>query len=274
LHGLETAAVARARLRDIAVEVHGLLADTSVLKTEWAPLGVDVEERAMVSSGGHGVWRGQRLIFVRRGERRERQRYTVAHELCHLLLEGSPWDKWGVEIEPLCDDFAAHVLVPPTKLNSLLGGSMVASPDAVLAVCGEFRVSIAVALRALRQAVHPERVFIFARHRGHRRRPEELAFRVESSLGPDHLFVPLDQRLGSLGIVIDDEALRASAQTALAGAEPRVSFRTRRDTQRYGHYRFSGPATWQARVLGGDPRSLLLAVDVSALTAGSREQGP
>ncbi len=87
------------------VELHGV----RVAEIE-APEGID--GMAMVAEDGEQY----AIIAVRRGIPGDRQRFTVAHELAHLLLRASEDQE-----EAVCHRFAAAFLVPARALREDLG---------------------------------------------------------------------------------------------------------------------------------------------------------
>lgn len=107
-------------------------------------------------------------VFVRESDNAERERFTVAHELGHLLL---PWhlpssacsvleldsDVEGGERE--ADLFASCLLVPDRWLSELMGAQEVAMAG-VLEALSAARISTAAALQALRRYLLPGWVFV------------------------------------------------------------------------------------------------------------------
>ncbi len=79
------------------------------------------------------------------------RRFTLAHELCHLLHDRSsatslavatgPWAP--LSIEQRANAFAAWLLMPPDRLNSAIRWAEhpISTPEGVLAVAGELEVS-------------------------------------------------------------------------------------------------------------------------------------
>jgi hypothetical protein len=53
-------------------------------------------------------------IHFSAGMTAERQRFTLAHELCHAIFaqSGRAWPRCGVELEQICEMFAAELLMP------------------------------------------------------------------------------------------------------------------------------------------------------------------
>jgi hypothetical protein len=83
-------------------------------------LGVDtVAERSMVEDGRLEQRADRTVIYLRSGTRKTRQRFTLAHELGHLILANPDqefvarrmWPGVGRE-ERFCDEFAAALLLP------------------------------------------------------------------------------------------------------------------------------------------------------------------
>ena len=88
---------------------------------------VVLEDRLHAGVRGGLQWlEGRWLIIVNEADGRARVRFTLAHELGHLLLgDGLPGaDAPGRALSPavreaLCDRFAAELLLPPTAVRAL-----------------------------------------------------------------------------------------------------------------------------------------------------------
>ena len=85
------------------------------------------------------IVKGKAFIFVRKGQNRQRCRFTIAHELGHILLghvdkfelvnrEPSPEDN---EIEQQANIFASRLLAPAC----VLWGCNVQSPEEIMRLC-------------------------------------------------------------------------------------------------------------------------------------------
>lgn len=255
-------------LEEIAIDVRAQLLSTRNIQKEWMDLPIRIGIRPLTASGGHGLHQGIRWVFVSETEPWQRQRFTVAHELCHFLLQELDLP-WLDDLEAACDRFAQHVLLPPAEVEDVLNGRRVDSPADVLAICSHFGVSISMGVRGLSRFREPNTALIGARYRGHRCRPAEIAFRVETSAAPAHLFVPIGQRLSSLGLEeLAELGETAPPRSTLSGEELWFGLPVRGNSAHWGHHRFAGPVNWESVVLGGDPRLLLVAVDVSRLRPG------
>jgi len=90
----------------------------------------------------------------------ERERFTVAHEVAHYLIEGrfgirprSGSEYWG--IEDLCNDFASRLLIPDFALKAALAASPEIAKDylgVVVRLTKSARVSLEAAARRLLQS--------------------------------------------------------------------------------------------------------------------------
>ncbi|WP_208861782.1 helix-turn-helix domain-containing protein [Mycobacteroides salmoniphilum] len=78
------------------------------------------------------------LIVVRRGLSTDRQRFTVCHELGHLLLHNGP----GPEQEQEADRFAAEFLMPSADIAPQLQGLTTGDFDRLLDLKQQWRVSV------------------------------------------------------------------------------------------------------------------------------------
>ena len=90
-------------------------------------LGVDqVIEAPLIEDGRMERSEGSTRIIVRAGLSRERRRFTIAHELCHVLLS-HPGSEFVAarhvigqdEEERFCEDFAAALLLPWACVRSV-----------------------------------------------------------------------------------------------------------------------------------------------------------
>lgn len=90
------------------------------VETLAALLGVvEISEAALVEDGRLELSDGSARILVRRAISTQRRRFTIAHELCHLLLTGTQTNLVATrhkighdEEERFCEDFAAALLLP------------------------------------------------------------------------------------------------------------------------------------------------------------------
>ena len=90
-------------------------------------------------------------IVCAAGQSAARRRFTIAHELAHVLFEssGPRAPRVGTELERLCDMLAAEVLMPRALFQSALGGAIVDSV-AVRALASQFQTSLtATAIRCV-----------------------------------------------------------------------------------------------------------------------------
>jgi uncharacterized protein DUF955 len=170
---------------------------------EWLPLGVRVQPKRMFSSGACLDMGTYRVVYVRAEDEYRRQRFTIAHEVAHLLLTevhsaGRVTLSRSTE-ERLCDAFAAALLVPPSRLESALSGLTWDDPDDLLLLCRKFSVGIQPMLISLAQKwPNSGLMLLVAQRMGHPLRPGEIASRVLGHAGLEPLFIPRDQRLRSL----------------------------------------------------------------------------
>jgi hypothetical protein len=123
---LRSLAPAAVTLRDAARHVvAGLLQDVPCPPTDLAALGqkLDVQEIAYESFPGsgevHKVKDGYRIVCSS-DQPRSRQRFTVAHELAHVILErtGRNAPREGSDVERICDALATECLMPTSVFES------------------------------------------------------------------------------------------------------------------------------------------------------------
>lgn len=196
-------ASADAALTEVAREVGPLLISGAQLAREWAPTGIRVEMRPLATSGL--CVRGTRRVIVRRRDPLPRRRYTVAHELAHLLLACAD-DGRGLLLtrrqeESMCERFASRVLIPRDLLCDRV---KLRPPEPSLGwlrdLADHFRASLSATVIALGEIdLSGNSAFLIARHSGHPKRPLEVGLRIAHAAAPGWLWLPSHQRLKSLG---------------------------------------------------------------------------
>lgn len=143
----------RARHRALAREIHPLARAAGTTTVAWWRLGVTVREEQLASatalSSDHS---GQRLILVTDKDRSLRRRFSIAHEIGHLLLRdfrqvGSFHLTHQAE-EHVCDAFASEALMPASAAEEQVRGKP-PTPQTVLDASKAFNVTFAVTLRQL-----------------------------------------------------------------------------------------------------------------------------
>jgi len=121
-------------------------------------LGVEaISRKRMLEDGRLEQQEGRALIFVRSGVGRERARFTVAHEIAHLVLAGPERDfiarralagDWHEE--RFCDQFAAALLMPGPWVRSNFA-SRPKEFSTLKALAGASQTSLSAALMRLRE---------------------------------------------------------------------------------------------------------------------------
>lgn len=169
------------------------------LRRLWEAFGAD--KTWTQDTGPHGrldVVDGRYRIVVNRDQPWRRQRFTVAHELGHVLLfealkddpqalrEVRAAEHWR-DVERLCDRAASRLLVPPGRLAD----DLAAGPPTAAALRGlydRYMVSWPVLLRAVAEA-GPSSVSLWSRSRRHDGEP--YAPRLSAAWSwPDGPFLP------------------------------------------------------------------------------------
>jgi IrrE N-terminal-like domain len=159
----------RSRLILLAGSLRPLLIESSDLTAEWAPLGVRVIPTTMHARGHCIPSDRSRTIAVNQADGNALQRFTVAHEICHLLLtpqaRARPLLFKAREEETICDEFAAEMLIPQASLiDSLPSGGLPPTTDEILRLCGRFRVNVRPMLFAIaRHLAHEPYHLVLAR---------------------------------------------------------------------------------------------------------------
>lgn len=252
------------------------LIDSRDLADEWAGLGLEIRSVKMRARGLFSGREGSRVIFVNADDPYEIQRFTVAHEVAHLLLANEQLRRMPFsprEEESLCERFAGQLLID----REVLGGALreVAGPphpEELLRLCGRLRVNVRPLQIAAGEALaDTPYCVLLARHRGHWRRPQEIAFRVEAITGARHTYLPRHQRLASVGLTqLAWAAEEADHGALLEGGDQYVGIGLRGlDTSRSSSTAW-GRVGWRATVQGRKAPFLLAILDLSALgTAGT-----
>lgn len=122
-------------------------------------LGVEtISERPMVEDGRLEQRANGTVIYLRHGSRETRQRFTLAHEIGHLILADPNqelvarrmWSGAGRE-ERFCDEFAAALLFPRSWVMRTFGDqpATLATARAVADICNASLSAAVVRLRAV-----------------------------------------------------------------------------------------------------------------------------
>lgn len=192
---------------EIADEMAGHLPEASVGLHQWRRLGVHVRRERMHAAGRSFELGNDRFVIVADtgSPPSERDRFTVAHELGHLLLDPVLRER-DVRVphdqrERLCDAFASRLLLPDEHVEQALAAfSRPIGVAALNRLAGDLRVNYWPLMLALaRQWPDDGTVAVYATRRGHPRRPSVVDLRVETQAGGP-LFLARHRRLRSLGL--------------------------------------------------------------------------
>jgi hypothetical protein len=138
------------------------------------------------------------------------QRFTVAHELAHVLIEDIDRSAIGLDTpleERLCDQFASHLLIPRDDLEVQLA-DFTGEPQALLALIRRYDVSLSALLAAVAEQFHHHQLLAFAvSERGHKNRPQEICHRIHR-VHCRPFFLPEERRVVSLGLESLERHLR------------------------------------------------------------------
>lgn len=237
------------------------LGRSATSRTQWRRLGVHVAAVPMAASGGCRRDGGELVVLVRESDDPRRQRFTVAHEIGHLLIEDVrrhvPLSR--ADEERLCNEFAAALLVPGEALAADLKDIGRVGADDVVRLGNRFGVTLQPLLIALGSHLDVTEVLLVARYGGHPKRPLELAYRFHASVATS-VFLPRKQRLTSVGLAALDGFARGLEHGS--SGRDQVMVELRRDAPPHsgsGH----GEVSWDARLM---PNGLLIAsLDASSL---------
>lgn len=134
-------------------------------------LGVDqITEAALLEDGRMERSEGSTRIVVRAGLSRERRRFTIAHEICHVLLSDPRSDIVAArhiigsdEEERFCEDFAAALLLPWRWVKAVAYGRP-QTLHTLRVVAGRSNTSLASACVRLNQVTGWRRTLLHWRH--------------------------------------------------------------------------------------------------------------
>ncbi len=128
-------------------------------------LGVSriVEERLTFEGGVFRLPNDELIIKLNATSSRTRKRFTLAHEIGHLLL-GKPGLRSSCgrdrELERKCDAIASEVLMPTEETVAYIKSLGKPSPEKVKVVASRFEVSLEVAARRIHQDLGLWKCFI------------------------------------------------------------------------------------------------------------------
>lgn len=248
LEELEDLLVAEAASLSKALHENGTKSDREI----WKELSVSVREKPMRGSGGHHESNGLRSIFVSKYDHRFRKRFTVAHEIAHLLLCSVPSQvlEGKFRIELLCDRFASEFLIPQDLLLKATAKYPQSSfgVKVLLQLCSDFSVNIQpMAIALSNHKCFGDFLLVLASRRGHPDRPEEIAYRIDVAIPKEPFFLPKDQRLESIGLVSLDKWLSLVSVGDSRSGEDEVSLKLWRRNAAGGDA--SGVLIWDAKIL-------------------------
>lgn len=173
---------------------------------QWAAVGVDPVS-ATISSHGAAFSRGGRLrVIVKSKQSILRQRYTVAHEIGHVLLRQMMEQNFELKLprkleEELCDEFAAQVLVPDDALKKLMEECR-SAPTArdLLKWCTKLQVNIQPMLIAARKHWRWGGA-VLAYCENYAKAGSEETLRFVGFVADEKLFLPRHKRVASVGLL-------------------------------------------------------------------------
>jgi len=114
-------------------------------------LGVSriIEQRLPFEGGLFQLPDGELVIKLNSGSSFVRKRFTLAHEIAHLLLNTVPAHRSGnrtdEDLERTCDSIAAELLMPTEEATNYIRGLGSPSPENLKAIASMFTVSLQTA---------------------------------------------------------------------------------------------------------------------------------
>lgn len=191
-NGTDPAAVIDAAAAELLAD-HGGVVPPVGLKALCRAFGADLHWAAGARAHGRlDIAASRYRITVSRNQSWRRQRFSLAHEIGHLMLFDTLQDDpdavralaapehWAA-VERLCDRAASRLLVPPSMLRGdLLDDAM--NPDRLRALYDRYMVSWPVLLRAVAETTGSS-VSVWTRRRRHEH--ERYAPRLTAAYTPD-----------------------------------------------------------------------------------------
>jgi hypothetical protein len=250
----------------LARELHSLTVGAGRTPDKWLGVGVEVREARLRDLHGYSTERdGRRRVLVPSADPTRRRRFTVAHEVGHLLLnEFHMREHFPVTYtaeEDLCDEFAAEMLMPVAVAEGLLAGQS-PTPGNILATTRTFGVSFAVSLRQLSWwlSAHNSVAFITSWKETPDATARLAAYRVKCG----DYFVPEGQTLRKRGLVtVECWASAASPTDCFAENVDEVRLKLWRPGQAPSSGVATGPCRVEAQALNGG--LVLVVIDVSRM---------
>jgi hypothetical protein len=252
-------------LLPITEEIRSQLIPTRQLVEEWEPLEIDLRLVPMTARGSAHQSDGAKVVFINASDPHELQRFTMAHEVAHLLLTPPDLERdvlHPTAEEELCETFASELLMPKHSISLQLRDGP-PTPEDVLRLCGEYRVNVRPMIRALGKHLASNVHLLLARWRGHPRRLEAVAFRVDASAGDRRIFFPRDQRLSTVGLAnLAQEGARAAHGECAEGSDEGVVIELRGLDAEPPSMSVPGRVSWEMVRQGKETPYLLAVLDL------------
>lgn len=163
------------------------------------------EENSNCFDGLQATVNDMPIIVVGDGWTGDRQRFTLAHELGHLVLQGKLSD--DIDEEKACHRFASAFLVPAKELKDILGSQRKnISPRELGYIKHEFGISMSACLYRLKdleiitESKHKQYMYLFSKKGWRKQEPGEH-YPVETT----YLFPQLVHRAISEGIISESK---------------------------------------------------------------------
>ena len=225
------------------------------LEKEWRSFRLDVQKVPLGASGSSVMREAYATVYVNQRESFERRRYTVAHELAHLILDfGGPY-AGGIlskeQEEAWCEAFASRIVIPRKRLRCLLAHVVEFSPDDMIRLCKTFRVSLTAMARALTGMWSSQwGILLICRDREYPEGSGDTAYRVETAVNGRPWYFPKNIRLEKLGmreVVLRLKENEPHSACGTINTLTAVLWNPQSNVHRSG--RATARASWSARVL-------------------------
>lgn len=181
-----------------------------------------IREMAHGPSGSVGTLNGSYVISLNSNENEARRRFTLAHEIGHILIAEASGrqlhETSGIKAERLLDEFASRVLLPDYLLADWLSARRDFSIKILEDGTKDLQVSMMVLVKRIGQTQlldNVEKGIIVGSVAVSRRAKSEPALRVNQVACPSWGFLPMNRRFSSIGLQGAAEIFERQATTGV-----------------------------------------------------------
>lgn len=167
-----------------------------------------VRDLAYGPAGAVGGFEGKYLISLNANDSEARRRFTLAHEIGHIVIAKAAGrdlgEAGGARVERLLDEFASRIVLPDRLLDEWrehIGGNV--SIRALEEATKKLDVSMTVLVKRLGQGNAldwTQKAIIVGAVARSRKAKREPTLRIQHVATPSWGFIPLNRRLSSVGL--------------------------------------------------------------------------